>query len=207
MMNEILKSRSSSLDNYKEFTFSDSSKKDEHQVTIKILELPGADYGTYIWPCAPILAQYVWQNKDLVRTQSILEIGAGTGLPGIVAAKCGANVILSDSNTKPLSLDLCRKSAELNGLKNVTVCGITWGEVTPTLTQLPPIDLILASDCFYHSKDFEDVIMTMSFILHRCPNANVWCAYQERSSERSIEYLLDKWSLYGHELPLPNIYA
>ncbi|KAH9488365.1 Methyltransferase-like protein 23 [Bulinus truncatus] len=187
--------------NIKEFIFTDK----QDFVSVKICENPATDYGSFIWPCAPVLAQYVWQNKQLVKGCNVIEIGAGTGLPGIVAAKCGANVILSDSITYTSCLDLCRNNAELNGLSNITVTGITWGEMSTTLINLPKIDFILGSDCFYNSKDFENVIMTLSFILHRSPDAKVWCAYQERSSERSIEFLLDKWLLQGHEVCLPNM--
>uniref|UniRef100_A0AAZ3R8P1 Uncharacterized protein n=1 Tax=Oncorhynchus tshawytscha TaxID=74940 RepID=A0AAZ3R8P1_ONCTS len=57
---------------------------------------------------------------------SIPELGAGVSLPGVVAAKCGAQVILSDSAELPLCLENCRRTCEVNELPNVLVVGITW---------------------------------------------------------------------------------
>ena len=82
----------------------------------------------------------------------IFQIGAGTSLPGIVAAKCGANVILSDSSDYPQCLDNCQKSCDVNQLSDVPVIGIKWGQFTPSLINLQPVDIILASDCFFDTK-------------------------------------------------------
>uniref|UniRef100_A0AAZ3PZF6 Uncharacterized protein n=1 Tax=Oncorhynchus tshawytscha TaxID=74940 RepID=A0AAZ3PZF6_ONCTS len=54
------------------------------------------------------------------------QLGAGVSLPGVVAAKCGAQVILSDSAELPLCLENCRRTCEVNELPNVLVVGITW---------------------------------------------------------------------------------
>lgn len=70
-------------------------------------------------------------------------------LPGVVAAKCGARVILSDSSNKPLCLENCRRSCEANGLRDVLVLGLSWGEISPDLVLLPELDVILGSDVFY----------------------------------------------------------
>uniref|UniRef100_A0A8C2II50 Methyltransferase like 23 n=1 Tax=Cyprinus carpio TaxID=7962 RepID=A0A8C2II50_CYPCA len=78
-------------------------------------------------------------------------------LPGVVASKCGAHVILSDSAELPLCL------------RNSNLIGLTWGRVSPELLSLPPVDIILGSDVFYEPEDeyFEDVLVTVSFIMKR----------------------------------------
>jgi predicted nicotinamide N-methyase len=43
-------------------------------------------------------------------------LGAGTSLPGVVAAKCGANVTLSDCSRFTKCLENCRTSAVTNGV-------------------------------------------------------------------------------------------
>lgn len=70
-------------------------------------------------------------------------------LPGVVAARCGAEVVLSDGSDKPACLENCRRSAEANGLQDVAVVGISWGEVSPSLLLLPKLDVVLGSDVFY----------------------------------------------------------
>jgi len=55
------------------------------------------DYGLYTWPCAVELARYVSQQKDAWQGMRVLEIGCGTALPGMVAAKVvGCSTVLSD---------------------------------------------------------------------------------------------------------------
>lgn len=171
-------------------------------ITIYIPEVLDVNYGMYVWPCAPVLAQYVWYHKLLLKEKSVLEIGAGTALPGITAAKCGANVILSDSSDYPKCLENCKNSCEANDLNNVPVVGITWGQFTPELLNLQPVDIILGSDCFFDTQDFEDIIVTVSFIMEKKTNTEFWFTYQERSSSRSIEYFLIKWGLECREVPL-----
>lgn len=73
------------------------------------------------------------------------QIGAGVSLPGVLAAACGACVTLTDM---PACLESCRRSCRANGLPQVAVVGLTWGEVSPELVALQ-VDVILGSDVFY----------------------------------------------------------
>lgn len=74
-----------------------------------------------------------------------------------MAAKVGGKVTLSDAAHLPKCLEICRRSCRSNGLVNIPVIGITWGEFSPQLMALEPVDFIIASDCFYDSKgNFEN---------------------------------------------------
>ncbi|KAM9346271.1 histone-arginine methyltransferase METTL23 isoform 2-T2 [Symphorus nematophorus] len=149
----------------------------------------------YVWPCAVVLAQYLWTQREELRNKTVLELGAGVSLPGVVAARCGAKVILSDSAETPVCLENCRRSCDANGLRDVLVLGLTWGEISPDLVLLPELDIILGSDVFYEPQDFEDVLVTVAFLLRRSPRAQFWTTYQERSADWSIEALLHRWKL------------
>ncbi|XP_062875006.1 methyltransferase-like protein 23 isoform X2 [Trichomycterus rosablanca] len=161
----------------------------------------------YVWPAAVVLAQYVWTAQETLQNKSILELGAGASLPGIVAAKCGAHVILSDSAELPQCLKNSKRSCELNHLPDVPVLPLTWGEISPELTALLPVDIILGSDVFYEPEDFEDVLVTVSFLLRRNPSGQFWTTYQERSTDWSIEALLHKWNLQCSHVPLDSFHA
>lgn len=50
-------------------------------------------------------------------TDSRHQLGAGTGLPGIVAAKLGAHVTLTDHPAYTTVLDNCKASVALNNLE------------------------------------------------------------------------------------------
>ncbi len=62
-------------------------------------------YGVVLWPAAIVLAHEVLGRGDAFRGTRVLELGAGTGLPGIVAAFFGARAEVSrtpmDMTDKP----------------------------------------------------------------------------------------------------------
>lgn len=178
----------------KRFYFADEEEDDDDAaLLVTIPEVLDPHYGMYVWPCSVVLAQFVWHNRALVRDQRMLELGAGTALPGIVAARCGATVTLSDL---PRCLSSCAHSCRVNGLDgSVPVLGLRWGLVTPSLVTMPPLDIILGSDILYEPRDFEAVLVTVSYFLNKNPHGQFWTTYQERSAEWSLEPLLLKWGL------------
>lgn len=190
----------------KDFTFEDK-KNTQESLSVSIPEVLDPQYGMYVWPCAVVLAQYLWTQREELRHKTVLELGAGVSLPGVVAARCGAKVILSDNAKTPLCLENCRRSCEANTLHDVGVLGITWGEVSPDLVLLPKLDIILGSDVFYEPQDFEDVLLTVVFLLRKNPRAQFWTTYQERSADWSIEALLHRWNLNCVDIQLETFDA
>lgn len=73
-------------------------------------------------------------------------------LPGILAAKCGAKVILSDSPELPHCLDICWQSCQMNNLPQVQIVRLTWGHISKDTLSLPPQDIILGSDVFFEPE-------------------------------------------------------
>lgn len=94
---------------------------------------------------------FVSQLLSQIRFYSV-QIGAGVSLPGIVAAKCGAQVILSDNAEFSQCLDNCRRSCQMNNLSGICVIGLTWGHVSPCLLTLAPVDLILGADVLFEPE-------------------------------------------------------
>ncbi|XP_067005342.1 histone-arginine methyltransferase METTL23 [Anabrus simplex] len=168
-----------------------------------------ASYSFYTWPSAPVLAWFLWEHRRELPGKHILELGSGTALPGIVAAKCGAAVTLTDSANLPKSLQHVKHCCEVNGLlpSQFRVLGLTWGLFLSSIFTLGPVDLILGSDCFYEPSLFEDIIVTVAYLLEKNPQARFLCSYQERSADWSIEHLLHKWHLQCEHIPLNNLGA
>ena len=73
---------------------------------------PRLPYGIALWPAAIALAHEIAARS--VQGVRVLELGAGTGLPGIVAATLGARVVQTDRNAA--ALVVCRRNAEHNGV-------------------------------------------------------------------------------------------
>ncbi|KAJ3217955.1 hypothetical protein HDU67_006983 [Dinochytrium kinnereticum] len=91
-------------------------------------------------------------------------------------------------------------SAELNGLKDrVEVVGLNWGDFPLHLENL---DVIFGADVFYDRGGFDPLLATISFLLRRSkPHCRCIVSYQERSSRRSIQWMLEKWGLQATGIP------
>ncbi|ESQ28988.1 hypothetical protein EUTSA_v10023706mg [Eutrema salsugineum] len=124
----------------------------ETSISISIIENMKEEYGLFVWPCSVILAEYVWQQRSRFRESAILELGAGTSLPGLVAAKVGANVTLTDDSSKPEVLENMRRVCELNKL-SCNVLGLTWGVWDASIFDLRP-NFILGADVLYDSSGY-----------------------------------------------------
>ncbi|MEQ1564476.1 MAG: methyltransferase domain-containing protein [Myxococcota bacterium] len=98
-------------------------------------------YGIALWPSALALAHELAQRP--VKDLRVLELGAGTGLPGLVAAAGGARVFQTDRQS--VALHLCRKNAERNGVVDITHRPDDWA----AWTDRGHYDLILGSDILY----------------------------------------------------------
>jgi methyltransferase-like protein 23 len=73
-------------------------------------------YGVALWPSSIALAHDVIARGDALRDARVLELGAGTGLPGIVAASLGARVVQTDRHE--VALSICKRNGERNRERN-----------------------------------------------------------------------------------------
>ena len=69
-------------------------------------------YWAHLWTGALTLARYIDSFID-VRDQTVLDLGCGLGLTGVVAAQKGGRVIFADKEADALSF--ARENARLNG--------------------------------------------------------------------------------------------
>ncbi|CAN6971060.1 unnamed protein product [Brassica rapa subsp. trilocularis] len=173
--------------------YGDDDGDSETSISLSVIENMKEEYGLFVWPCSVILAEYVWQQRSRFRSSSILELGAGTSLPGLVAAKVGANVTLTDDSSKAEVLENMTRVCELNNL-NCNVMGLTWGVWDATIFDLRP-NIILGADVLYDSSAFDDLFATVSFLLQNSPDAVFITTYHNRSGHHLIEFLMVKWGL------------
>lgn len=97
-------------------------------------------YGSVLWPSALALAHEL-AERDLTGKR-VLELGAGTGLPGAVAAARGAHVVQTDRQS--LALHLAKRNAERNGIA-LEQRAADWTAWTDESTY----DLIIGADILY----------------------------------------------------------
>lgn len=117
---------------------------EQHFVTELRATLP---YGVALWPSAIALAHDLHARAGArggtLGGLRVLELGAGTGLPGIVAASLGATVVQTDRHEGALAI--CRRNGARNG-----VAGIDYRLADWTLWDDPARhDLVVGSDILY----------------------------------------------------------
>ncbi|XP_048231084.1 probable methyltransferase-like protein 23 isoform X2 [Ricinus communis] len=122
-----------------------------------------------------------------------LQLGAGTSLPGLAAAKLGSHVTLTDDSNSLEVLDNIRKVCYLNKLK-CKVLGLTWGIWNISIFDLKP-NIILGADVLYESSAFDDLFATVTFLLQKSPGSVFITTYHNRSGHHLIEFLMVKWGL------------
>ena len=111
------------------------------------VQIMDESFGLYLWPSASLLAKVVWANRVQMRGASVLELGAGVGLPGMVAAAAGADVVLSDRSSLQTVLRNCEATCEHNDLRARVVRSCLWSSVRfrgPRVT-MAAVSLRLAS--------------------------------------------------------------
>ena len=102
-------------------------------------------YGIVLWPASIALAHELASRA--MKGLRVLELGAGTGLPGIVAASLGAQVTQTDRHA--VGLHVCKQNAERNGLTTIQHRAADWTD----WQDKDRYDVILGSDILY-SDDF-----------------------------------------------------
>ncbi|XP_051131852.1 uncharacterized protein LOC127251937 isoform X2 [Andrographis paniculata] len=165
----------------------------EDGFSISIIENMKEEYGLFVWPCSIILAEYVWQKKSRFSRANVVELGAGTSLPGLVAAKVGADVTLTDDSNRSEVLANMMNVCKLNNL-NCKVSGLTWGLWDANVFALCP-NIILGADVLYNVSAFEDLFATVTFLLRKCQDSVFITTYHNRSGHHLIEFLMEKWGL------------
>lgn len=181
-------------------------------ITLRILQHPDPDFGMFVWPSSLVLASCIYRNRNIVASSSVIEIGAGTGLPGLLAGALGAETLLTDREGAESVFTNLRRSIDLNMLQSrCKVSPLSWGRFSAhvlgqlnstTEDKTKPV-LILASDVLYSSENADAVLATAAYLLEgRSELSAMWMTYQERSAHRSLRPNLHKWGFEGKVIQL-----
>lgn len=84
-----------------------------------------------------------------MRSKRVLEVGAGCGVSGLIAARFAAKVVLTDRNEEVM--DMLNQNIELNSLQDKAEGMVMkWVDDVPALKQkYPPFETIIGSDVIY----------------------------------------------------------
>jgi predicted nicotinamide N-methyase len=104
---------------------------------------PLAPYWSVLWRSGVALGREVADSR--LAGLRVLELGCGLGVPSLVAARAGAEVLATDRCAE--ALDLLEQNARENGLSLATA-RVEWG-ASDRLVARGPFDVILAADVLY----------------------------------------------------------
>ena len=182
------------------------AREEEHE----FLRSEGATkrpYGIMLWPAAIALAHEVASRA--VAGKRVLELGAGTGLPGLVAAASGARVVQTDR--QKIVLHVCKQNAERNGVTGIEHRLADW----TAWDDVERYDVILGSDILYapglHASlrhIFETNLATGGTVLVADPFREAGMPLLEALEVDGWRVALDKWTVGVTPPPRPvGVYA
>jgi predicted nicotinamide N-methyase len=134
----------------------DDTQTEEHEPE------PQPPYWAYAWAGGAVLARYILNHPQSVAGRRVLDLGAGSGLVGIAAAKAGASAVIA--------AEIDRNGVAAIGL-NAAANSVEITIVDKDITKGPPpaVDLVLAGDVFYG----REVALRVIPFLDRCLAAGI----------------------------------
>jgi predicted nicotinamide N-methyase len=144
-------------------------------------------YWAEVWPSAIALSEFIDENKSEFSGKSILEIGCGLGLVGIVATANGGNVLFTDHDEYAL------RFTQINFTRNfkrpATVQNLDWRVVDTDRK----FEIIIAADVLYEKRWLEAVVNVIEKKL--APDGTVYIAEPDRTVARDFFTMIGrkKW--------------
>lgn len=152
--------------------------------TILSLHLVGHNplWGHHLWNAGRLISTYLETHPSLIAGKTVLELGAGAGLPSLVCGVLGARkVVVSDYPDPDLVQNLWRnvEACELlpaGSKKNVVAEGYCWGaDTAPLLAHLPTgargFDVLILADLLFNHSEHGKLVQTIQSTLSRSEGA------------------------------------
>lgn len=117
----------------------------------------GSPYWAYHWGGGLALARHILDRTDTVSNRIVLDLGAGSGIVAIAAARAGAASVIA-ADIDPYAITALGLNAAVNEVTISTRAG------DPTAGPPPPVDIVAVGDLFYEQGLAERV----TAFLDRC---------------------------------------
>ncbi|CAH1803050.1 unnamed protein product [Owenia fusiformis] len=118
-----------------------------------------------VWDAAVVLCEYLEKHRNMLEDKTVIELGAGMGLAGMVAGLLGVGRI--DITDREIVLDDLRQNIQENvhnqvSLKTIQVKALDWSHDLENFTD--HYDLVIGADIVYIEETFEDLLRTISHL-------------------------------------------
>jgi predicted nicotinamide N-methyase len=98
-------------------------------------------FWAFAWPGGQVLARYILDHPDIVAGRRVLDLGCGSGLGAVAAARTGAQVVIAN-DIDPVACVAAAMNARLNGVEIVTSSADLLGGPADA-------DVVLIGDTYY----------------------------------------------------------
>lgn len=122
----------------------------------------GSPYWAYYWGGGLALARHILDRPETVAGRRVLDLGAGSGVVGIAAARAGASEVIA-AEIDPYAVAALALNAAANDVTISTIFGDFTGGPPP------PVDIIAVGDLFYE----RDLAERVTAFLDRCLEAGI----------------------------------
>lgn len=133
--------------------------------------------GDSFWPGAVILARWMAIHPPVVRFagKTVVELGAGLGLPGILAARLGADHVLLQDRTDPPLQEAVRTAAENDVMAKISTLRCRWQDMPTRLLSasedvlqvFADADIFLGADVLFSEAAATEVADLLAELLRR----------------------------------------
>ncbi|KAI4688029.1 uncharacterized protein J4E84_004957 [Alternaria hordeiaustralica] len=140
-------------------------------------------WGHFLWNAGRTISEYLEENaKELVENRTVLELGAGAGLPSLVCALNGAaQTVVTDYPDAELvenlqyNVDHCEL---LPKPPKIVAEGYLWGAPTSNLTKYladgSGFDVLILADLLFNHSEHAKLIKTVQLTLKKSPNSRAY---------------------------------
>ncbi|XP_028558371.2 protein N-lysine methyltransferase METTL21A isoform X2 [Podarcis muralis] len=149
-----------------------------------------------VWDAAVVLCTFLEMGGIDLQGRLVIELGAGTGLLGIVAALLGAQVTITD---RKAALALLESNVQANLPADIrprtAVKELTWGRDLGSFSS-GGYDFILGADIVYLEETFADLLETLD---HLCSEQTVIllsCRLRYERDHKFLKMLEERFSVY-----------
>ena len=156
------------------------------------------------WRAGMLLADAIFSGAANVAGRSVVELGAGTALPSIIAARCGAAQVVAtdydDEDVVSVMKKNVRRAVQDAAAAPITAVGQTWGRNCDDLLDLVParkFDVVLLADCMWDQFSHADLIKTVTEVLARTPAARVYAVSGFHTGRDKIIHFIRRASQAG----------
>jgi len=118
-------------------------------------------YWAKVWPSAIALHNVLQKHPSLIRDKTVLELGAGIGLPSLLMANEANAIQVSDYNSE--AVELLQKNITHLQLQNVQAIQLDWNNVPENMKA----EVMILSDVNYDPTQFETLTKLIEKFIHQ----------------------------------------